>query len=267
MLTCTEAMRGESVSAHPEVVGAACCHLGAGRAAEAAAQLTADSTFDRNGLKVDVAERVTEGASATITVTVKASVAAGTRTTTTVTVTVSAQSKGVDGATNEGRRRQSESRYRATLSFPANTTSGPVTREVSGRIVLQTNHDPDAEDETVVLAITADGGISISSGSGTGEEPVRPVTLDDDEDQSYILASAPGAGSPREGVPFDVVVSAGARPRGRQQDDDAADRRFRLCARHGRQRDRQPALRHARRPHDIVHGDGHPARQRHEPSG
>ena len=45
---------------------------------EAAAQLTADSTFDGNGLRVDVAERVAEGANAPIAVTLRASVAAGT---------------------------------------------------------------------------------------------------------------------------------------------------------------------------------------------
>ena len=42
--------------------------LGAG---EAAAQLTADNTFDGNGLRVDVAARVTEGANTPITVTLK----------------------------------------------------------------------------------------------------------------------------------------------------------------------------------------------------
>ena len=44
-------------------------------------------------------------------------------------------------------------------------------------------------------------------GSHAGGEPRRTVTLDDDEVQSYVLAQAPGA-APREGAPFDVVVSA-----------------------------------------------------------
>lgn len=55
---------------------------------EAAAQLTADSRFDGNGLKVEVEpEPVAEGESATIAVTLKASVAAGTTSATPVTVT------------------------------------------------------------------------------------------------------------------------------------------------------------------------------------
>ena len=40
---------------------------------EAAAQLTPDSTFDGNGLKVDVATRVTESANTPVSVTLKAS--------------------------------------------------------------------------------------------------------------------------------------------------------------------------------------------------
>ena len=169
-------------------------------AGEAAAQLTADGTFDGNGLKVDVAPRVTEGASTTITVTVKASVPANTPATP-VTVTVAAEPKdGSEGATNEAAD-ISLNPGTATLSFPANTTGSAVTHTVSGTIPLQTNHDPDAEDETVVLAVDASGGLSI------GDEPRRTVTIDDDETQAYVLALAPGA-APREGAAFDLTVSA-----------------------------------------------------------
>ena len=153
-----------------------------------------------------MAARVTEGASTTIAVTLKASVAANTETATTVTVSVSAESKRDQGATNEAAD-ISLNPNTAMLSFPANTTSSAVTREVSGSIVLQTNHDPDAEDETVVLAIRASGGLSIQPGSQADEEPRQEVILDDDETQSYVLARAAGA-TPREGAPFDVVVSA-----------------------------------------------------------
>ena len=89
----------------------------------------------------------------------------------------------------------------ATLTFPANTAASPVTHEVSGTILLQTNHDPDAEDETVVLAIETSGGLSIS------DEPTRPVILEDDETQSYSVALASGA-APREGAPFGVTARA-----------------------------------------------------------
>ena len=206
MPRCTGAMRTGGPRPAPRWAAllAAVFAVGGG---EAAAQLTADGTFDGNGLKVDVASRVTEGASATITVTLKASVAAGTATATPVTVTVAAEPDGSEGATNEDAD-ISLNPGTATLSFPANTTGSAVTRTVSGTIPLQTNHDPDAEDETVVLAISADGdGISISAGSETGNEPRRTVTIDDDETQSYVVALARGA-TPREGAAFDLVVSA-----------------------------------------------------------
>ncbi|MCY4508845.1 MAG: hypothetical protein OXG35_18095, partial [Acidobacteria bacterium] len=169
---------------------------------EAAAQLTPDETFDDNGLKVDVVPRVTEEATATITVTVKASVDAGITEATSVTVTVSAEPKeGSEVATNEDAD-ISLNPGTATLSFPANTTNSPVAHTVSGSIPLQTNHDPDAEDETVVLRIEASDGLSIS------DEPPQTVTIDDDETQSYVVALAPGA-APREGAAaFDLVVSA-----------------------------------------------------------
>ena len=176
---------------------AAVLALGGG---EAAAQLTADSTFDGNGLRVDVAEWVTEGANTPIAVTLKARVAAGTASATPVTVTVDVERHGSEGATSEASD-ISLNPGTATLTFPANTAASPVTHEVSGTILLQTNHDPDAEDETVVLAIETSGGLSIR------DEPARPVLLEDDEMQSYSVALASGA-APREGAPFKVTVRA-----------------------------------------------------------
>ena len=201
MLTCTGAMRGRGLRLTPRWAAllAVVFALGGG---EAAAQLTADRTFDGNGLKVDVAARVAEGTSATITVTVKASVAPNTASATPVTVTVRVEPHGQHGATNESTD-VILNPGTTTFAFPANTTSSAVTREVSGTIPLQTIHDPDAEDETIVLEIGASGG-----GLSVGDEPRQTITLDDDETQSYVLAGAPGA-TPREGAPFDVVVSAG----------------------------------------------------------
>ena len=174
---------------------------------EAAAQLTPDNALDGNGLKVEVAARVAEGTSATIAVTVKASVAAGTASATPVTVTVELEPHGLHGATNEDTD-VILNPGTATLSFPANATSNAVTHEVSGTIPLQTVHDPDAEDETIVLATGATGGgLSIGAGSGPGDEPRQTVVLDDDETQSYVLALATGA-APREDAPFDVEVRA-----------------------------------------------------------
>ena len=208
MLTCTGAGRASGNRRNPRwaaplAVVFALLLVGA----EAAAQLTADDTFDGNGLKVDVAARVAEGADAVVTVTLRASVAAGTASTTSVTVTVAAEPHGSAGATSEPAD-VSLNPGAATLAFPANTTGSAVTREVSGTVLLQTSHDPDAEDEAVVLAASASGGgLAIAAGRGPGDEPRRTVTLDDDETQSYVLALAPGA-APREGAPFEVVVRA-----------------------------------------------------------
>ena len=141
------------------------------------------------------------------------------------------ESHGVGDATSEGAD-VSLNPGAATLTFPANTTGSAVTREVSGTILLQTNHDPDAEDETVVLAIAASGGLSIAAGSGTREEPLRTVTVADDETQSYVLALTPDA-APPGGGPVRRDGSRRPRPRGRQQDVDAPDRRNRLFAGHG----------------------------------
>ena len=135
---------------------------------EAAWQLTPDGTFDSNGLKVDVAARVTEGASTTIGVTLKASVAANTATATDVTVTVQAESHGT-----------------------------PPTRMPTSATTT-----PDAEDETVVLRIEASDGLSIS------DEPLQQVTIDDDETQSYVVALALGAAPRESAAAFDLVVSA-----------------------------------------------------------
>ena len=204
MPTCTRTVRARRNRRAPKWAAALAVVFAFG-GGEAAAQLTADDTFHGNGLKVDVAEQVTEGANATIAVTLKASVAANTPSTT-VTVSVEVESHGVGDATSE-KADVSLNPGAAMLTFPANTTGSAVTREVSGTILLQTNHDPDAEDETVVLAISASGGLSIRAGAGAGDEPLRMVTVDDDETQSYVLALTPGA-APREGAPFDVTVRA-----------------------------------------------------------
>ena len=207
MLTWTGAMRAGRGRPAPKWAAALAVVFALGGGGEAAAQLAPDNTFDGNGLKVDVAERVAEGTSATITVTARARVPAGTASATPVTVTVDMEPHGLHGATNETTD-VILNPGTMTLTFPANTTGSAVTREVTGTIPLQTIHDPDAEDETIVLAVSASGdGFSVVPGSDPGEERRRTVTLDDDETQSYVLALASGA-SPREGMAFDVVVRA-----------------------------------------------------------
>ena len=206
MLTWTGAVWGTGFRRAAKWVTLLAAVFALGTGGEAAVQLTPDNTFDGNGLKVDVAARVAEGTSATITVAAKASVPADTASATPVTVTVTVEPHGAHGATSETTD-VILNPGTMTLTFPANTTGGAVTHEVSGTIPLQTIHDPDAEDETVVLAISASGGLLISAGSQPGEEPRQTVTLDDDETQSYVLALASGA-SPREGMAFDVVARA-----------------------------------------------------------
>ena len=181
-----ESDAGERVSGRCEVGGGTVCALGGG---EAAAQLTPDSTFDGNGLKVDVASRVVEGASTTITVTLKARVDPNTPSPTTVTVSVMEVGHGIDGGTSEDDDVILNPET-TTLAFPANTTSRAVTRQISGTILLQTIPDPDAEDETIVLEVSASGGLAIS------DEPKSRVTLDDDETQSYVSWRSPPARRP-----------------------------------------------------------------------
>ena len=201
MPTCTGAMQARRHRPAPTWAAAlAVAFTLAG--GEAAAQLTPDGTFDDNGLKVDVTEAMAEGASATITVALKAGVAANTESATPVTVTVVVVQHGQHGATAENTDVVLNPGT-TTLSFPANATGSAVTHEVSGTVLLQTSHDPDAEDETVVLEIGASGG-----GLSIADEPRHTIALDDDETQSYVLALAPGA-TPREGAtPFGVTVSA-----------------------------------------------------------
>ena len=118
---------------------------------EAAAQLTPDNTLDDNGLRVDVDAQVTEGANTPVSVTLKASVPDGTASATPVTVTVEVEPKGSSEDATAEAADVSLNPGTAILTFPANTTGSAVTHEIRETVLLQTNHDPDAEDETVVL--------------------------------------------------------------------------------------------------------------------
>ena len=121
-----------------------------GSGGEAAAQLTPDNTFDGNGLKVDEAARVVEETSATN----------GNR------EGQCPRRHRLGHPRDRQRRRGPHGEHGATnevtdvipnpgtmtFTFPANTTGSAVTHEVTGTIPLRTIHDPDAEDQTVVLA-------------------------------------------------------------------------------------------------------------------
>ena len=147
-----------------------------------------------------MATRVSEGANAPVSVTLKASVPDGTASTTPVTVTVEVELHGSGDATAEVAD-VSLNPGTATLTFPANTTGGAVTHEISETILLQTNHDPDAEDETVVLAVSASGGGSPSQpAAGRATSPGTPSfstrTRSSRTRWRFRPAHRPGKGAP-----------------------------------------------------------------------
>ena len=70
---------------------------------------------------------------------------------------------------------------------------------VSKTISLQTTHDPDAEDENVVLNVTATGGL-------TPTIEAKSIEIDDDETQTYVFKVT--TDKPKEGSPINVTLRA-----------------------------------------------------------
>ena len=151
----------------------------------AQAQLTATANFGEGGIKVDVPD-VTEGNSATITVTASAAVAGGASLSDrTVAVEITLPTPGVGDDTREDQDAQFNpggSVTTVTLILKANGDVGdePMTDEVSGTVSLQTTHDPDAEDENVVLTVDVTGGLSSNIAP-------KSTTIEDDETQTYVF--------------------------------------------------------------------------------
>ena len=173
------------------------------------AQVTATPDYGEGGVKVEVPETVAEGNSATITISASASVPVdASESDRTVTVRVELPTAGGGDDTREAEDAQFNpggSDTSVMLVFDANPTPTAGTGEartstVSKTISLQTTQDPDAEDENVVLNVTASGGLTPSIEG-------KSIEIDDDETQTYTLTLAEGA-EPMEGAPFTVNLTA-----------------------------------------------------------
>ena len=80
---------------------------------------------------------------------------------------------------------------RVTLTFAANS-GDPRERSDSGTVVVGTNHDPDSENEGVVVMLADTDGVTVGSGPAFNAEDSESVTqvaftIDDDETQTYVL--------------------------------------------------------------------------------
>ena len=150
---------------------------------DAAAQLTPDTTFDGDGVKVTVPESVTEGNVAEIVVELRADVSAG-QDGGDVTVLATASDKGIDGATNE--LEDIASPETTTVTFPDNSSGTEVMEDVVrfARITLRAGDDDDeAEDEVVAVTIALSG----FGGTTADDQGVQTFTIEDDETQEIEL--------------------------------------------------------------------------------
>ena len=163
------------------------------------------------GAQVDIEapDAVTEGRTATISVMVKGYIPAGAAAATGSVMLVPETSS--EPGAHEANDATMSGPY--TFSVPANSSSTDKRAyQSSGEIVVQTAHDVDAEDEQLKWTIELnEGGLHVSATNNTliteAADADRGIKIEDDETQTYVLALAVGA-SPREGAPFDVVVSA-----------------------------------------------------------
>ena len=172
------------------------------------AQLTATDDFGEGGVKVEVPETVAEGNSATITISASASVAVDSSDSDrTVSVEVTLPTAGTGDDTREDQDAQFNpggNTTTVTLVFDANPapttgTGEAETSTVSKTVSLQTTHDPDAEDENVVLNVSASGGLNPSI-------EAKSTKIDDDETQTYVLTVT--TEDPKEGSDIDVTLRA-----------------------------------------------------------
>ena len=169
---------------------------------------TTDTGYE-GGIKVEVPKTVVEGNSATITVSAKADVEADTTLENrTVTVTLSLPTAGGGADTREEGDAQFNPNGVVTLVFPANaaptgvTDHPDATHTVTGRVSLQTTHDPDAENEDVVIDASAAGGL-------TPTLDAKGIEIDDDEPQTYVFKVS--TQDPKEG-PDAIAVTLRADP-------------------------------------------------------
>ena len=85
-----------------------------------------------------------------------------------------------------------------------------MTSTQTATLIVQTNHDPDAEDETITLSYTLDGDGALENAVGggplaAGENPTS-FDIKDDETQTYVFAVT--TKDPEEGAPITVTLKA-----------------------------------------------------------
>ena len=124
------------------------------------------------------------------------------------------------------------------LVFPKDTKGENVI--ITGTFMLQTNTDPDAEDEDVRLTFTIVENIGALTIAGEG---IYRATIDDRDDQDYVLALAADA-EPTEGgtaANFEVILKADPAHVNGSESVYAASQRWEVLARPDcRRRDRCP---------------------------
>ena len=170
---------------------------------------------------------VNEGGDATYTVTIngyvaKAAAADNPVAASEVTLTLGTpEPLGNDATTGEAGDVRFAGQATGTLTFktPGNTsTTEAIQVSASQTITLATEHDTDAENEkfSLTFTLTADGGLDTTAAggtdislaaAGTAAHPNR-LTIDDDEEQSYVLKLSPADQTPTEGTAVTVALSA-----------------------------------------------------------
>ena len=161
-------------------------------ASEAAAQLT-----------IEVPDEVAETADAAIEVTAAVSIAAEAIA---VDVVVSV-ARGTTGETDEAGDTFFNPNS-VTFAVPAGPAAGEPNVEMTftGTIILQTTHDPDAEDEVVNLDFTLAGAANGQDGIALPiDPPDQNITIKDDEIQTYVVSASD---DPTERQPITITVTA-----------------------------------------------------------
>ena len=166
---------------------------------------------------------VTEGGTATYTVAINGFIAAAADAdspvapaTATVTLTLNTPGTGSATASEPGDVSTNEG-LAVNFNVPSNNRLTAVRFRQSQQIRVRTNPDSDAENEVVGLTFeltnhgeldtTAVGGTDISVPPAAAGTPTM-LTIDDDEDQTYVLALSPATQKPAEGTPVTVSLRA-----------------------------------------------------------
>ncbi len=157
---------------------------------------------------------VAEGDTATYTVTVKGFIPSGTADEDMLVVTLAEPSPNDADPGTAGDTADVSQNLGATYTVmvPANTGTSDVAFNRTGSIRLQTNHDPDAEDEkfTLSFSLTDAGGVDVDEDDTAitleADDYPTALTIDDDETQTYVLDVT--TKTPKEGSDIAVDLKA-----------------------------------------------------------